>query len=325
MSFVRASIVLLSAAFLSGCGYVHFGRLEKTPAGGDAAMAAAYSNLATEHKILKQELVIARKEGDTLRTALELGGAANSTELVARLNESSRELAALRASYAKLQAERAASPTGSVDSRPLLELEDKLATSLRNNIQLQEENGRLRTEVDRTRSENVTLAGQLKTSAAQNEQAQNALAQLNIELFAQKQARSRAEQMAEAVRTQLNLVLAQSNRGATDTLVGAREAAASSTGALQLARAPSADATPTAELRTNAERLRRAGESAAAGAPVGSTPRPRVHFVQAGDTLEKIAARYYGAADRWRTIYDANSSLLGSGQPLRAGMELQLP
>ena len=249
----------------------------------------------------------------------------NSADAVARLNETARELATLRADYIKLQAERAAGPTGSGDARLLLDLEDKLAASLRNYTKLQEENGRLRTEVDRTRTENVALADQLKTSAAQNEQAQNALAQLNVELLAQKQARSRAEQAAEAVRTQLNVVLARHATGATDSLAAARESAAASTAALQLARAPSADATPTAELRTNAERLRRTGESAAAATAAAPAPRPRVHVVQAGDTLEKISARYFGAPDRWRAIYDANPALLGSGQPLRVGMKLQLP
>jgi nucleoid-associated protein YgaU len=51
----------------------------------------------------------------------------------------------------------------------------------------------------------------------------------------------------------------------------------------------------------------------------------RVHVVQTGETLEAIALRYYGSAERWRAIQEANSALLGGGQSLRAGMELKLP
>jgi LysM repeat protein len=328
MRFVRATLALLVPTFLCGCGYVHFGRLDKTPAaGGDAALATAYSNLSTEHKILKQELVLARKEGDALRIAMERGTSGTSADSVARLSEATRELAALRASYAKLQAERSttSAPAAATDAPRLRELEEKLATSLRNYTQLQEENSRLRGEIDRTRGENVALAEQLKTSNARNDQAQHALEMLNVELLAQKQARAKAEQVAESVRAQLNVVLAQgSGGGATGSLASARESSASSTAALQLSRPPTSETAATAELRTNAERLRRAGETPA---PVANptAPRPTVHLVVAGDTLEKIALKYYGTADQWRALYEANTTLLGGGQPLRIGMELQLP
>jgi nucleoid-associated protein YgaU len=47
--------------------------------------------------------------------------------------------------------------------------------------------------------------------------------------------------------------------------------------------------------------------------------------VKAGDTLETIARQYLGAPDRWTAIYDANRAQLSNGQPMRAGMELQIP
>ena len=49
-----ALVVLLS---LSGCGMVHFGRLPES-APTDTALSTAYSNLSTEHKMLKQELAL---------------------------------------------------------------------------------------------------------------------------------------------------------------------------------------------------------------------------------------------------------------------------
>ena len=41
--------------------------------------------------------------------------------------------------------------------------------------------------------------------------------------------------------------------------------------------------------------------------PTSHTPRPhRVHVVTAGETLDRIAARYYSDATRWRGIAEAN-------------------
>lgn len=322
MRFFR---VFFAAAplLLGGCGFVHFGRLPETAAapGGDA-MGVAYSNLSTEHKILQQELVLARKEGDALRAALDGRTDGAATDLTNRLNETTRELATLRASYAKLQAARggAAGAADPAVAAKLADTEEKLATSLRNYTQIQEENARLRTEVEQTRAENSTLTAQVKTITAQNAEAQTALAQLNTELLAQKDARARAEQQAEAARTQLGAVVAARN-AAPATLSSARETSAPSTAALSVPIAPPSDAPSTAELRTSPERLRAAAEKN----PAGPAAAPRIHVVEAGDTLEKIARKYYGDATKWNLIYFANNSILSGGRPLKPGMELEIP
>lgn len=42
--------------------------------------------------------------------------------------------------------------------------------------------------------------------------------------------------------------------------------------------------------------------------PTSGTPRPqRTHRVQAGETLDRIAAQYYGDSTRWRTLAEANA------------------
>ena len=352
MHFLRAALALAPLLALSGCGYIHFGRLPATAAlTGDAALVTAYSNLSTEHKILQQELLLARKEGAALRTALEsrsVDGTA-SPELAARLNEATRELATLRASYAKLQASRASPPAAAAATDPavqdkLTDLENQLAASLHNYTQLQEENVRLRGEVDQTRTENTTLAAQVKTIAAKNEETQAALAQLNTELLAQKDARARAEQQTAAVRAQLSAVIARPagpelgrperagvpRSDPAPTLAGARDTSADSAATLRLAQAPPSDAPSTAELRTSLERLHALQSTAtptpaprATAAP--AAPGPRTHIVQAGDTLEKIAKKYYNNPDRWRAIYAANNAQLSGGRPLKLGMELEIP
>ena len=325
-----ALVVLLAC---SGCGYIHFGRLpEAATAVGDDKLATAYTDLHTEHKILQQELALARKEGDTLRAALYNRADPNSRELSARLEETSRELATLRASYAKLSDAKpavASAQAGSTDDpalkAQLAGLEEKLATTLRDFTQLQEENTRLRADVTRTHDENTALAAQLKTAAAQNEQASAALAQLNTELLAQKDARARAEQQTASARAQLAVVLAKSS-DPKPTLADARETSATGAAAiaapLRIANAPPNDAPPTAELRTNPARV---NKPAGAKPAAPSTPDVRVHVVKAGDTLETIAKKYYGDPARWTRIYSANNAQLSGGRPLKAGMELEIP
>ncbi len=321
MRFSRVLPALVALSVLNGCGYVHFGRLPVATPTGDGA---AYSNLLTEHKILQQELVLARKEGDALRAALDRCAGGGSPELTSRLNETTRELATLRASYAKLQAERsaAAAPASNLQ---LAELQHKLATSERNAAQLQTQNAELRAEVDRARAENATLTSQLKSAAEQNTQAQSALTQLNGELLAQKEARSRVEQANAALTTQLGAVLAARDAAASSSAPNpaapASQPPPAPASALQLTKAPPADSSAVAELRTNLERLR---NTETAPAPAAA-PATRKHVVQAGDTLEKIAQKYYGDSKRWIKIYTANNDLLRDGRPLKAGMELEIP
>lgn len=342
----RAAVALASILTLSGCGYVHLGRLPEA-APSDSQLTVAYSNLSTEHKMLQQELVLARKEGDALRNALEnrsSDGGAAAAELTARLNETSKELATLRANYAKLQADRSASPSAGGDAELRSQLsatEEKLASSMRNYTQLQEENSRLKTDLDRTRTENVSLSAQVKTATAQYEQTQAALAQLNTELLAQKAARSRAEQQAAATSAQLSAVMAQSS----DKPASLSSARAASAGDATVINAPvtitastATSASPTAELRTNPARLRTAGSSAdTAAVSTAPTPAPaarldvqdristHLYIVQAGDTLEKIAKKFYGDTTRWTRIYVQNNSQLSGGRPLKPGMQLEIP
>jgi nucleoid-associated protein YgaU len=89
-------------------------------------------------------------------------------------------------------------------------------------------------------------------------------------------------------------------------------------------------------LKKNEELEYRAAEKEAAlqGRPkpveVKAKPRilppawPKRHVVKAGDTLRTMAAQYYGDANQWERIYDANVSKVERGLPAE-GATLVIP
>ncbi len=49
------------------------------------------------------------------------------------------------------------------------------------------------------------------------------------------------------------------------------------------------------------------------------------YVVQKGDTLQKIASKFYGSSKPWRKIYEANQAALKSPDRIYAGQELVIP
>jgi nucleoid-associated protein YgaU len=65
-----------------------------------------------------------------------------------------------------------------------------------------------------------------------------------------------------------------------------------------------------------------AAAAAAAGAP-SSTGRS--YTVQPGDSLSKISKQFYGNANEYMKIFEANKDKLSDPDKIRAGMELTIP
>jgi tetratricopeptide (TPR) repeat protein len=67
--------------------------------------------------------------------------------------------------------------------------------------------------------------------------------------------------------------------------------------------------------------------TASAPTPASAAPPagPRRHVVQAGETLSKIALRYYNNRAKWHDIYTANRDVMKSESDLKVGMELKIP
>jgi uncharacterized protein YidB (DUF937 family) len=65
-----------------------------------------------------------------------------------------------------------------------------------------------------------------------------------------------------------------------------------------------------------------AGSSSTAPAPA---PQEQWYTVVKGDSLSKIAKRYYGDAQQWRVIYDANREQVKDPDLIQPGWKLRIP
>jgi uncharacterized protein YidB (DUF937 family) len=68
-----------------------------------------------------------------------------------------------------------------------------------------------------------------------------------------------------------------------------------------------------------------AGASSTARPPAPPAPPERWYTVEAGDSLSKIAKRYYGDAQQWRRIYDANREAVKDPDLIHPGQKLRIP
>ena len=55
------------------------------------------------------------------------------------------------------------------------------------------------------------------------------------------------------------------------------------------------------------------------------TAKPRTYVVAAGDTLGAIAKEFYGDANRWKEILEANKDTVKDANAIRVGQELIIP
>ena len=56
-----------------------------------------------------------------------------------------------------------------------------------------------------------------------------------------------------------------------------------------------------------------------------SGPSQRYYTVKAGDTLSKISRQFYGDANQYQKIFDANRSILRDPNTINPGQELVIP
>jgi nucleoid-associated protein YgaU len=61
--------------------------------------------------------------------------------------------------------------------------------------------------------------------------------------------------------------------------------------------------------------------------PPAPEPEPQFesYVVQPGDSLSRIALRFYGKSSLWSLIFEANQNILSSPGLIRPGQELKIP
>ena len=59
--------------------------------------------------------------------------------------------------------------------------------------------------------------------------------------------------------------------------------------------------------------------------PAADNPYTQTHVVQAGETLSKIAQKYYGDASLFPKIFEANRDVLNDPNKIRPGQKLRIP
>jgi len=67
------------------------------------------------------------------------------------------------------------------------------------------------------------------------------------------------------------------------------------------------------------------GGGGAAPTPVPAPATPRTYTVKSGDTLGAIAQRELGSSGQWRTLWEANRSIVANPNVIRPGMVLTIP
>jgi nucleoid-associated protein YgaU len=62
-----------------------------------------------------------------------------------------------------------------------------------------------------------------------------------------------------------------------------------------------------------------------AGAAAGGGQNQRHYTVKAGDTLSKISREFYGDANQYTKIFNANRNILRDPNTIKPGQELLIP
>jgi len=71
------------------------------------------------------------------------------------------------------------------------------------------------------------------------------------------------------------------------------------------------------------------GSSSTAASPSGdkeqATGAPRMYVVQSGDSLSKISKKFYGNANSWKRIFEANKDVVKNPDLIQPGWKLRIP
>lgn len=76
---------------------------------------------------------------------------------------------------------------------------------------------------------------------------------------------------------------------------------------------------------TQQNRTQPTGTPQAGGSPRPQQQSPRDYVIQSGDSLSKIAQRFYGNASDWQKIYNANKDKIKDPNLIHPGQKIIIP
>jgi len=268
-----------------------------TPTPAAAAAPEDAAALRTDNKQLTDELAAAWKESDQLKADLAAAQAAAA--------KSAAEAADLKTQLDAQKAQATAGATAaaaSTDANPqLAEVQDKLATALRSFSVIQNENSDLKAAVEKLTGENAALSQQVDAAKAQ---------------IATLQTQANATLQIVPLRNQLRQAQDEVNQLARDNEVLRNRIASLEP---EPGSAP-ADRQPTRP--GTAQAL--APEAVPSPTPT-PTPAARTYVIAEGDTLSRIARRFYGSAGQWNKILSANRDVIKNENKLPVGETIKIP
>jgi len=80
--------------------------------------------------------------------------------------------------------------------------------------------------------------------------------------------------------------------------------------------------------KPNFSNVKSGGSSTARPAPAGdapAAPSTRTYTVVAGDNLSKVVKRFYGDANQWKRIFEANRDVIKDPDLIQPGQTLKIP
>ena len=255
---------------------------------------------APDESTLRQQLDDANNKLATALRSYSLLEEEN-TQLKAQQTANGAEIEKLRQAKSELEGRLAAPPaaTGNDQTAQLAEANDKLNTALRSYSLLQAENDQLKEAAAKSAAAAQATAGKSAAEAAAQ------IAALSEQLR-QTQATAAALATENAqLKTRLAIVGPPPAAEHAAPVRPGTAAAAAVTTPLPAVRPV---ATPPSDMDTPA---------ADAG--------PRQHVVVEGDTLAKLARRYYGNTNRWNEILEANRDVIKNENVLPVGATLRIP
>jgi LysM repeat protein len=292
----------------------------------DAPPPATASQPAGDTEKLRSDLAGVENELNEARAAARTLAEKNQ-QLEDVASERGRALAAAQAELAAKPAAATPAPAAASDAnaedakKQLAEIEAKLTTALRSYSILQQEldqtheaAAKTETKLASAQAESAALRTQVDALNPSGKeivllrQASITVATEAVELRDQlRQAQDSVAQLAQE-NAQLKTRLALLGPPPAPMLASPARFAPPAAPATAVKSAPAQPAPPTS-----------------AAKPVAAAPAARQHVVAEGDTLSKIARRYYGTSDRWPEILEANRDVLRDARNLPVGASLRIP